>query len=198
MKFSLYRIIYNGQQLIQNLLYLISDRYRINFVAFFEYLEDKDYVVIKLDSPNIHSRFPYKYKIGTDIDIIVLKKDIDEIIQKFTLLNKDKKLKCNILTHESSVKIRYQFYKFLNIELDLQYVLKNELYRECLSLYDLQSNIKIPSVNNEILIRAIEYQAKPHKLYHLNYIIKNKKYIDFDLMNYYGITPNTIKKINDS
>ena len=114
MKFSLYRIIYNGQQLIQNLLYLISDRYRINFVAFFEYLEDKDYVVIKLDSPNIHSRFPYKYKIGTDIDIIVLKKDIHEIIQKFTLLNKDKKLKCNILTHESSVKIRYQFYKFFN------------------------------------------------------------------------------------
>lgn len=198
MKFSLYPIVFYGQKLLQKALYKISEKYRINLVSFFEFMEDKDYVIIKLDSPKMHPNFPIDYKVGTDVDIIIFEKDLDIVKSRIIEFNKTKAFNCRILSHKNGTKIRYEFFNFLNLEFDLQFVRNNNFYKDCIIQSTKINAIKIPNISHEIVLRALEYQIKPRKTYHLEYILKHKDHIDFQLLTNNGVDSSTIQKIKNS
>lgn len=198
MRISIYPIIYYTQKALQRVLYRFSSNYKIEVNNFFEAITNEKYVVVKLDTPNIHQNFPINYKIGTDIDLIVLDEDLQIIKNKILELNKDKNLSCLVFENEKNIKIRYQYYRFLNLQFDLTVGSINQLYGDCLDSLNVKGNIKIPEIKYELAIRAMEFQNKPYKKHHLNYLVKNKNYIDFDLLSNSGIQFDTIEKIKSA
>ncbi|WP_400076772.1 hypothetical protein [Winogradskyella sp. R77965] len=198
MKFTIYPIIYYSQKFIQNILYSLSKKYRINIISFFEFMEDKDYVIIKLDTNKTHSNFPSEYRVGTDVDIIVLDKDLSRIKSKILELNSNKKLRCIVIEDNQNIKIRYQFGQFLNFQYDLSTNTTSNLFNDCLINRKNLKNLKVPEMKYELLIRAKELRDKPKKKHHLEYLKKHKNQIDFDLLVDYDMDNDTIQKIKNS
>ncbi|MFK7833706.1 MAG: hypothetical protein AB8B52_10550 [Winogradskyella sp.] len=198
MKFSLYPIIYYGQFFLQKVLSKVSQKYRINLVAFFEFMEDKDYVIVKLDSPKIHHNFPDEYIIGTDVDIIVLDKDLGRIKSVILDLNENKKLQCQVIDSNKNVKIRYELGGFLNFQFDLSANTTSKLFNDCLFYKDSMKNLNVPNIKYELLLRAKELDSKSYKKHHLKYLIKHKNQIDFDFLTDNGVNSDTLQKIKNS
>ena len=197
MKLSVYPILYVAQRALQRLLYLCSKQYRIEVEAFFEAIKAYNYVVIKLDTPNKHNRFPANYKIGTDIDVIVSNNDLDKVKDNITSLNRGKQLKEVILKKENNLKVRYQFSKFLNLEFDLISSETDELYSDCLKHTNDTNLIKTPSIAYEIVLRALELQRRPKKKYHLSFIKENETFVNLELLRKYKVDSEIIKKITN-
>jgi len=198
MKLSIYPIPYVAQRALQRLLYLCSKQYRIEVEAFFEAIKAYNYVVVKLDTPNKHRRFPLNYKIGTDIDVIVLEEDLHKIKDVIITLNKNKKLKKVVSEKEGKLKVRYQFSKFLNLQFDLISSQSNDLYVDCLKMRSDKNLIKTPLIEYEIVVRALEFQRRPSKIYHLEFIQRNNEFVNVELLKKYEIKSETIKMINNN
>lgn len=198
MKLSLYSLLYTTQKTLQRLLYLCSKQYRIEVEAFFEAISAYNYAVVKLDTPNNHRMFPLNYKIGTDIDVIVLEEDLHEIKDVIIALYKKKALNTVILEGEGNFKIRYQFYKFLNLQFDVTASTMSQLYQNCITHYNLYNGIKVPQVKYEVVVRALAFEAKPKKKYHLKFLKTHQNSIDTSLLKAYNVKPETIKMITDS
>lgn len=198
MKLNVYSLLFSTQKILQRFLYRCFKQYRIEVKTFFEFLEEFTYVVIKLDSPEVHSQFPLNYKIGTDIDVIVLKEDLQKIKQFIITLNQNKKLNKVVLEEDGNFKVRYQFYKFLNLQFDISCGSSTQLYKDCLNHTRLYKGVKVPQLKYELVVRALEYEAKPKKKYHLEFLKTHQNSIDTSLLKAYNVKPETIKMITDS
>ena len=198
MKLSLYSLLYTTQKTLQRLLYLCSKQYRIEVEAFFEAISAYNYAVVKLDTPNKHRMFPLNYKIGTDIDVIVLEEDLQKIKEVIITLNQNNKLSKVVIEEEGSFKVRYQFYKFLNLQFDVTSSSTSQLYNDCLKHATLYKGIKVPQLKHELVVRASEFEAKPKKKHHLEFIKTHLNNIDVNVLKTYKIKPETIKMITDS
>jgi hypothetical protein len=198
MKLSVYPILYVAQKALQRLLYLCSKQYRIEIEAFFEAIRTYNYVVVKLDTPNKHRRFPLNYKIGTDIDVIVLEEDLHKIKDIIITLHKNKALNTVILEGKGNFKIRYQFYKFLNLQFDVTASTMSQLYQDCITHYNLDNGVKVPQVMYEVVLRALAFEAKPKKNHHLEFLKTHQNSIDTSVLKAYNVKPETIKMITDS
>jgi hypothetical protein len=147
-----------------------------------------NYCITKYDTPYYNSKFPHEYTIGKDLDLLVHKDDFLSLIA-IVCKHFEKQMKYfyknKVIKDDNSIIIRIERFGILHYQIDISDKVKR-VSKNCVNKM-LNTRVKektffIPQVKYELIIRLIEFLDNPYKKHHLEYIKKNKDYIDFELL----------------
>ena len=167
---------------------------KVDLKPLFEKLETKSYSVIKLPS-----EFP-DYKIGSDLDIFCYDvEDISRVVLAYLQENISKELSVNITNKGTQIYIDVMYKDKIHFRFDLYGALptyKNILIKEAFFSSVIENSnmieqnrckVKVPSANDENILRYIEYQEwygqRPDKIKHIEYLEEKIKSSEININN---------------
>ena len=174
--------------------------FKINLSEYFDLISKFNWMIIKLETPNLTKDFPYTFPFSKDLDIICSPDCFDEL-KKVSLEYFKSKLGgyYEIKTRNDNgdnYKIRLELNKFLIYQIDINKMVENcetEFIKESLKNKIKINNYYVPKVEDELCYRILEYEKNQQKMHHLDYIKSHINHIDINLIKKY-ISNNVLNK----
>tara|TARA_Y100000992_G_C20928746_1_gene333427 strand:+ start:102 stop:542 length:441 start_codon:yes stop_codon:yes gene_type:complete len=145
----------------------------INLSKYLDEILNINYAISKFDVPYMPINFPEKYPIGKDLDILVSSndfKEIQEITTKYFM-----KYSGQFITKIMKEGNDRFFLRIMNKNYNLHYMIDITINDKLIQNRVKKYNYFILSLENEKKVRLMEVRENPNKLYHREWLIKNKK-----------------------
>lgn len=147
----------------------------IKICDFINSIKKENYVIIKEETPYSLKKFPIEYPFHKDLDILCSKDSYLDIVKKCLEFSEVYKEKYNIkiLKNDINFKLRFELNGFLCYQIDISNEYSNLDLDTLLANKVSKSNYFIPRIEDEIIIREIEYKnSNNSKVHHLDFIKK--------------------------
>lgn len=147
----------------------------LSLERYLEEIKDVNYFLVKHETPYTPEDFPKSYAFSKDIDVVCTAKDFAVLEEKTARFLEEEVHGFEIRTirKNSGVLFRVELNGFLIIQLDLGIGtagIKEEFWEEALSRRVELRGYYVPTIKDEICIRANEYLQNPAKVHHLEYL----------------------------
>jgi SAM-dependent methyltransferase len=155
----------------------------INVQEFLNSINDMNYVLAKVDVPYMPDNFPHDYPLNKDLDLLCTPEDFTFICNKAEDFASQYQDRYQINKHYDDGKelIRFELNNFLCYQIDIR------CKADDIEKFDLSGAVSrrkklrgfyVPDIKDEILLRLREYEKKPGKTQHLEFIKKNARYLN--------------------
>lgn len=164
----------------------------INLSAYFNAIENMNYVLLKTDVPYMPVIFPKDFAVGKDLDLLCSIEDMDRIIKKSQYYAYQFALK-NDLTVRSikdinSCRIRMEYFNCLILQIDIRSSyedINKEFFIQAFQHIRCINGYKILENQYEAVIRFEEVLKNPDKDYHQDWLSNHLSYVDINLIRKY-------------
>lgn len=147
-------------------------------------LENFTIALIKTNVPYMPSNFPKTYAIGKDIDMVIQKKDMDDIRMIFEEFSQNYRDEFNIicLDEQHGFRVRFQEGNKLHFQFDVKWEIcgSEKFTKELLENRKSAGEYFIADSIHELIVRLKCYT--PNKEYHFRYIEDNIRFLDAQLV----------------
>lgn len=195
-------IIHSTDNYLSNKALRIIQEINTDISALFNEIKDLNYALVESGQEKLSKSFPRNFYMNDDIDILVLNKDLNEIVEKTEKFCKKhfgnlewveiKKVKTHcgarvIVTLRDKIIVMFDFLVTIPF-------LTESFINKALSNV-VKGEYNYVKIEDEIIIRLAKYAERPQKEWHKKFIEQNSKYICFDASDY--TKSKYIKKVLD-
>lgn len=148
--------------------------------GYFEQLKQYKWVLIKSDVEYMPEDFPDSYPFSKDVDIVCLKEDYDSLVKDTIQYCQEvcpKRCKVNVIKEKGRTRVRIEQMGFLIFLFDVfkgNRELKDDFLKDTIGNRVENNGFYIPTMENELIFRALEYINYPNKVKHFEYIKQNR------------------------
>lgn len=167
---------------LQKVLSKFFKSFSLDLIGFIDSISNYDYILIKVDSPYTQKKFPKKYPIGKDLDIITNKTDFKNVVDKAKLFSEsNKKFTTRMIENNDSFRLRFELKRQLHYQIDIRDEfngIHEDVIKDSIQTRIKSKNFYIPSPKYEIIYRIYDFFYHKKKYHHFHYIKKNISDLD--------------------
>lgn len=173
----------------------------ISLEDYFAEIQEFSYFLVKHETPYLPIDFPKTYAFSKDIDIICEEEEYERLLSRTIMFIKESvtDYDVRILEQEGNTLIRIELNGYLMLQLDIGKKIdgiKDVFWQKALEEREEKDGYYLPSLRDELCIRANEYIKNRKKIHHLDFLKMHKEEIDLGLLEKYLVCDNAyIKEI---